>query len=231
MQAICRIDLLKRNGFIHQRIIYLILLFIFALCSSVFANASTHSINTKDFSSRILGDWIGVCEQTVDGKKTPSKCFTLKISQTGSNTFNSKISYYKKDESGNKYISCGETVIATTVYQDGTAKSEITGNGLAYLDGSFKKETHTITEKFKAVDINQLEGIGSGSMCVNGVALNMGKNGKITKSKTTWSISDDTLTIDASMNIKFSFLCFGKNSKVKTIHKARRGTDIALADK
>lgn len=200
----------------------------------VSANAdaiAAQNINPKEFSSRILGDWIGVCDQVVGEKKAPAKCFTLKVSQTGQNTYNSKIVYYQKDTGSNQLVTAGETNIVTTVYQDESAKSVITGKGLAFLDDCFKKETHSITETFKATGPNQLEGTGSGTMSVSGTTMNMGKSGKITKSKTKWSISGDILTIEANINVKFSFLCFGQINMVKTTHKAWRGTDIAIAFK
>ena len=222
----------RKIGFIYYQISIVILLSLLTLSIPLYANtAASQNINPKDFSSRIVGDWIGICEQTVSDKKTPSKCFTLKVLQSGSNSFNSKIAYFRKDESTNKYVSCGETVIATTIASDKSATSVITGDGLAFLDDTFKKETHQIVETFRATSSNQLEGTGSGTMSVKGITLNMGKKGKITKSKTTWSVAENILTIESNMQVKFSFLCFGKCNSIKTTHKAWRGTDIAMAYK
>ncbi|MHB1457627.1 MAG: hypothetical protein ACYC0V_12000, partial [Armatimonadota bacterium] len=215
MYVIPGIKLARKNCFLYYSIIYMILLFSLTISVSIAANTvASQNINPKDFSSRIVGDWIGICEQVVGEKKSPVQCFTLKVSQTDQNSFNSKISYYKKDESNNKFVSCGETVIDTTIAPDKSATSVIKGNGLALLGNSFKKETHQIVETFKAIGPNQLEGTGTGTMSVSGIALNMGKKGKVSKSKTTWSISDDLLKIENSMKVKFSFLCFGKTNSI-----------------
>lgn len=227
-----RDKVLRRVGFYHLNACNIALILILMFCLSAMADiSSAQNINPKEFSSRIVGDWIGICNESVSEKKSPPKCFTLKVSQTGTDSFSSRISYFRKDEQSKKFVACGETTIVTTIAQDKSAKSVITGNGLAFLDKSFKKETHQIVESFKAISPNELEGTGSGTMSVSGIAMNMGKKGKITKTTTTWSVSEDILTIETNMKVKFSFLCFGKSNSIKTTHKAWRGTDMTTAHK
>jgi len=181
----------------------------------------------KNFSSQIMGDWVGVRDQTADGVKVPIQYFRLNVRRTSDESFSSRISYFRYDDKASELRPCGEDDIVTDIGKDGTGASHITGTCEAYVNGSPKPAKHTIDEIFKMVGKNRLEGSGRGSVSVTGTPLGMGKNGKISKSTTVWLLSEDTLTIRQHTRAKFSFLCFGKSCEVESTYNAHRGTDLA----
>jgi hypothetical protein len=200
---------------------------IFAASTFAHAQGQSSQCNTGDFFRKILGEWIGVCEQTTDGERADDKYFHVAINKTGENGFESRFEYYRLDPKTGAPVRAGESTVVTTVGPDGLACSKITGKGSVMVYKSLKTQQHSIWEVAKPVGPSGVHSEGKGTICVSGMPLGLGKNGKVTSTKSTWTLSDGGLLIQQTLKVGFRALFVGKSFDVTANYKAKRGTDVA----
>ncbi|MCL5103080.1 MAG: hypothetical protein M1133_03045 [Armatimonadetes bacterium] len=182
--------------------------------------------DVRSFFKTIVGDWIGACEQSTDGKKAGDKYFHALITQADANTFHSQFEYYRLDEKTGSPLHIGTSTVTTTLAADGSAKNHITGKGIILVNLKPKNQQHDFTEVLKPAGMC-LQGEGSGSISVSGMPLGLGKGGKIQRATSTWSLSGGVLNISQSIKAGFRALFFTKSFNVAANYTAKRGANIA----
>lgn len=185
------------------------------------------NIGTGAFFQQIVGDWIGICDQTTDGQPADSKYFHVRITKTDDSTYVSVFRYYRLDQATGNPVQIGESKIATTVHPDGTAKSEIVGAGTILVDEKPKQQEHELVELLTATGANGMMGDISGKISVSGMPLGLGKNGSVGDGKSTWSLVDGTLSFRQSLKASFKVFFMTKSFTVVLSGSARRGSDVA----
>lgn len=180
-----------------------------------------------EFFRGIVGEWVGVCQQSTDGKAADNKYFHVVVRESGSGSFDARFEYYKADANGvlNKV---GGSNIVTTIAPSGlTATGSIAGTGEVSLDRKLRKQEHTLTESLTSRGPGSVEASGSGTFKVYGMPLGLGKLGKVRDDTSTWSLSEGTLSIKQNMSIVFRALCFSKVFKVAATYSAVRGSEVS----
>lgn len=188
--------------------------------------ASPNADTIRGFFKNLVGDWIGICEQSTDGQKADNKYFHVTIKQTDANTFNSSFEYYRLDEKTLAPLKIGTSTVTTTISPDGTANNKITGTGSVMVEKKPKDQQHELTEVLTCSVDGSLQGKGSGKISVNGLPLGTGKNGKVKQASSTWTFDNDTLKISQKLNVGFRLLLFSKSFDIAADFTAKRGTDV-----
>ena len=188
-------------------------------------DASAHTAG--GFFSTIVGEWIGTCKQTTNGERADDKYFHAVIRRTEDNTFESRFEYYRLDPETGDPLNVGQTTVTTTIAQDGSARSQMTGSGNILVDNKSRNQRHNLPETVKCAGKDCLRGTGGGTIRVSGMPLGLGKNGQIKTAQTHWLLDGPTLTIHQSLRIEFRALVFKKRFTVECNYTARPGSDLA----
>ena len=197
------------------------------LSTCAFAQAAEKTA-AQDFCNRIVGEWVGVCEQSTDGQQAENKFFHAVIRQTGPDSLESKFTYYRADPGTGAPIEIGDTTSITTISDDGTIKNDMSGSGTIIVEKKPKKESHSFLETLTMADENSLDGRLTGKISVEGLPFGVGKNGKVSEGSSAWTLDGDTLTINQTIKAGFRVLVFKKEFTIVACNKARRGSDVAV---
>jgi hypothetical protein len=198
------------------------------ITAACYAQAQTATPNsTGEFFRKAAGDWIGVCEQTTDGKKAENKYFHATIKQLSANSFRGQFEYYRIDSKTGRPLPAGQSIFMITIGPDGSAKCKITGQGSVMIDkDTAKPQKHELSETIICTS-NGLKGTGSGTVNVSGMPLGLGKSGKIKSDVSYWTLNNDVLSLTQSIKVGFRALVFNKSFQMDARYTARRGTDVA----
>lgn len=188
--------------------------------------ASAAATDAKSFFNKMVGEWVGTCRQTTDGKSADNKYFHVLVKQISPNTYTSNFDYYRVDSKTKKLLKIGSSDVTTTIGADGVARNKISGKGTMLVDFKPKQQTHQLQEVLSSSS-DGLKGQGSGTLSVSGMPLGLGKGGKIQSATSTWSLNNDTLTIHQTIKAGFRALFISKTYDVVATYVAKRGTDIA----
>lgn len=175
----------------------------------------------------IVGDWVGVCEQSTDGQQAENKYFHACIKETGPDTYTSTFSYYRSDGATATPIRIGDTTAVLTIQPDGTVKNEIEGSGFILVDKEPKQQSHKLSEVLTSTGPTSMEGKLTGKISVSGLPFGLGKNGEVSDSRSTYALKDGVLTICQTLKIGFKVLVCKKSFVIMADSTARRGSDVA----
>lgn len=183
--------------------------------------------DARSFFTSSVGDWIGTCHQSTDGKQAEDKYFHASIKQADPNTFAGQFDYYRLDAQTGKALPIGTSNITVMIAPDGSATSKITGQGTVMVDGSPKEQSHELTESLTPNGNGTLTGKGKGSISVSGMPMGVGKGGKVKEETSTWSLNNGVLTLSQSIKVGFKVLLFSKSFKMDANFVAKHGTNVA----
>lgn len=181
----------------------------------------------KGFFKSLVGEWIGTCQQSTDGQQAENKYFHGVIKQVNDTTFTSRFDYYRQDPRTGGPLPIGESNITTTIAPDGTVNNKITGKGTMMVNKQPKNQEHELNEVLSGATSACLQGTGGGSLKVYGMPLGLGKNGKISNGKSTWSLSNGVLSINQNLTASFRALFVKKSFAFAAQYTARRGSNVA----
>jgi hypothetical protein len=181
----------------------------------------------KGFFSNIVGEWIGTCQQSTDGKQADNKYFHMTKKQVDGSTFAGQLEYYRVDRKTGTPLHIGDSTVTTTVDGNGLAHSKILGKGTVLINETeSKNEQHDFQEVVSAIGGYSLQGQGSGKISVAGMPLGVGKNGKVKDSKSAWSLSNGILSIRQTLNVGFKAFFVSKSFSIAANYTAKRGSDV-----
>jgi hypothetical protein len=191
------------------------------------AQPSAPPASVASFLHSLVGEWVGTCVQSTDGKAAENKYFHAVIKQPGPDTYETVFEYYRLDPQTGAPLTVGAAIMTTKVAPDGTATNTITGSGQVLLDPKTSKpEQHDLSEVLRVSPSGGLEGTGSGTIKVSGMPLGAGKHGKVRDYHSTWSQSNGVLSLSQRLNVKFKVLFFSKSFAIIADYTARPGSDI-----
>jgi len=188
-------------------------------------NAPPDSVGS--FIHSLIGEWVGICVQSTDGKATDNKYFHAVIKQSSPDSYETVFEYYRLDPKTGATIKVGATTMATRIAADGTASNRITGKADILIDPkTLRPEQHSLSEVLRASRSGGLEGTGSGSINVSGMPLGLGKNGRVQDYHSTWSQSNGVLSMSQHLKVRFMVLLFSRRFTIIADYTARHGSDI-----
>lgn len=190
------------------------------------AQSAASQASPRSFFRSIIGEWVGTCEQSTDGKQADNKYFHAVVRQIDDSTFDSQFEYFRLDKKTGSPLRIGNSTVTTTVAADGTARNKITGKGIVLVNNEPKNQTHSLLEVLSCASAGSMQGQGSGTIKVGGMPLGLGKNGKVQSATSAWSISNGILNICQTLKIGFRALVFKKKFDVIARYTARRGSDV-----
>lgn len=202
---------------------------ILAMATSVggYSQTSAPPTNIAAFYHEMVGAWIGTVEQYTDGIKADTKYFHGVVKQTSSDTFETLFEYYRLDKETHAPVQVGVTSMTTKITPEATATNTITGKGDVFTSPKVSEsEEHLLSEVLLMSPSGGLKGKGSGKISVGDIALGKGKNGEVSDYTSTWSISNDILSITERLKITFRVLIIAKHYDIVYDFKAKRGSDI-----
>lgn len=198
------------------------------ISTTAYAQPASQPNPARDFVHSLVGEWVGVCEQSTDGKQADNKYFHATIKQSGPDTYQTAIEYYRRDEQTGAPVRVGESTMTTGLASDGTATNDITGQGQVMIDPKTSKpEQHDLSEVLTLSPSGGLQGTGSGRISVSGMAFGVGKNGKVDDYRSTWAIQDGALKISQELKVDFKVLFVRKSFVIAAQLTGSRGSDIA----
>jgi len=178
------------------------------------------------FFRSIVGEWIGVCEQSTDGEKADNKYFHFAVTQVDQRSFRSEFKYYRFDEATQSPLHIGDTTIVSTIEPDGTVRNDISGQGTILVDEKPKSAQHQLMETLSCSGESTLTGQITGKISISGLLFGLGKNGEVHDAASNWTLDNGVLTIHQSLKAGFRILFFTKNFTVVAHSTARRGSDV-----
>jgi len=189
--------------------------------------AAASPASARGFFQTLVGEWIGVCEQSTDGEQAPDKYFHLSVSRVDDKTFASSFDYYRLNGATGAPQHIGSSTATTSIGPDGAAKTRIVGKGVVSVNERDKPQRHDLTEVLTPAGSGQWQGRGSGTISVGGMPFGLGKNGKILDVQDSWSLSNGVLSISQVLKVGFRAIIFTKRFSVAANYTARRGSDLA----
>jgi len=183
--------------------------------------------DAQGFFHGLSGDWIGAVKQSTNGVRVPTKYFHASIKQTAADTYSAVFEYYRVDERTHAAVSTGVATMTNVLGRDGTVTNTIVGSGDVLVDPkTLRREDHQLFEVLRMSVPGCLEGRGSGRINVSGIALNAGKNGKVSDYTSSWALDNGVLSITERLKVTFRVFLFSKHYDIVDSFEAQRGTDI-----
>ncbi len=199
---------------------------VLAIAAVSFAQpASPSATAMQSFFRSLTGEWIGTCAQSTDGQQAENKYFHAVIKQVDANTFDTKFDYYRLDQKTGAPIKIGISGMTTTIKPDGTATNNITGSGQVMVDKKPKDQKHNMSETLTASG-GTISGQGKGKISVSGLPFGVGKNGKVDKSLSSWTMKNGALSISQKLKVGFKALFVKKGFSINADFTAKRGSDV-----
>jgi len=184
------------------------------------------SSGAVSFYQKVMGDWVGTYHHTTDGEEAEDICFRFCVKQEAPSSFTGEFSYFRQNEVTGEPIPAGTAVIKSTIQADGSIKNIISGKGTIRIDQKLKPQTYDLVETLCKSDCG-LSGDISGKVSVSDLPFGLGKNGKVNRGFSAWSLKDGVLTIEQDIKAGFKILLFSKSYSLVATTKATRGTDVA----
>jgi hypothetical protein len=220
---------MSRGTFVAQTVCVPAIALIVLMITSAVGHSQpvTESSGIESFFRRLPGDWVGTVSQSTDGKAGSPKYFHSVTKQLSPDIYESVFTYYRLDDKTGDPVLVGVSGMATKIDTAGTATNRVTGKGDILVDvNTWKPETHDLTELLRTSPTGGLVGTGGGSISVTGMPLGLGKNGKVQGYTSTWSLSNDVLSISQRFKVGFRVFLFRKSYTVMVDYTANRGSDI-----
>lgn len=211
----------------HKRVAFFALIGALGFLLTSVGASRAQSNDPGSFFKSIVGEWIGVCEQSTDGQQADNKYFHVTFKEAGPGSFVGQFNYYRVDRKTGKPLHIGDSTISTTIDSGGTVHNSIVGKGSVLINETDSKdEEHQVSEVLTPSSQGSFSGKGEGKISVFGMPLGFGKNGKVQDATSSWAMSDGVLTINQKLKAKFKALFVGKSFSITANSTAKRGTDV-----
>lgn len=210
------------------RIITLVPVFVAATVHAGSSQSSIAPTDVQSFLNGLTGQWVGTVDQSTDKEAADTKYFHALFRPLSPGTCAVIFEYYRLDKMTRAPEQIGETAMTIVVNPDGSATNTICGNGEDFIDPQTSRhEDHNLSEILRMAASGSLEGRGSGKINVSGIALDAGRNGKVSDYSSTWATEGAVFSVNEQFRATFRALIFTKHYDFVYNFRARRGSDIA----
>jgi hypothetical protein len=197
-----------------------------ALPSGLAGDAATSPTAAQQFYTRVLGDWVGTAVSRLDGADPATTYFHLLITRVDENTFREEYTFYRIHPKKGVLERSGIQSVLSTIDSGAVIHQTCRGSGTILIDFEAKNESFEASGQAHFTGPGHLEAEVKGKIAVDGMPLNLGKNGKLQKATASWSFEDDQLIGQTHVETSFRALFFAKRFRIETQLHAHRGANI-----
>jgi hypothetical protein len=197
--------------------------------SSPLAEAPTARLTAaQQFYTRVLGHWVGTTVSRLDTAEPVTGYFHLLITRVDENTFREEYTFYRIHPTTGVLERSGTQSDLTTIASDGVIHRTSRGSGTVLIDLKPKNQSFEASGEAHFTGADHLEAEAKGKIAVDGMPLNLGKNGKIPKATASWSLEKEKLIGQSHVEMKFRVLFFAKRYRIETQLRAQRGANVQI---
>jgi len=197
-----------------------------AFCAGLPGDASASLTPAQQFYTRALGDWVGTAVSRLDGADPATTYFHLLITRVDENTFREEYTFYRIHPKKGVLERSGIQSVLSTIDTGAVIHQTCRGSGTILIDCEAKNESFEASGQAHFTGPSHLEAEVKGKIAVDGMPLNLGKNGKLQKATASWSFEDDQLIGQTHVETSFRALFFVRRFRVSTQLRAQRGANI-----
>jgi hypothetical protein len=180
----------------------------------------------QQFYTRVLGDWVGTAVSRLDGAEPATTYFHLLITRVDENTFREEYTFYRIHPKTGVLERSGTQSVLSTIDSSAVIHQTCRGSGTVLIDLQDKNESFEASGQAHFTGPGHLEAEVKGKIAVDGMPLNLGKNGKLRKATATWSLEDDQLIGQTHIETSFRVFLFAKRFLIETQLRAQRGANL-----
>jgi hypothetical protein len=197
-------------------------------CAEISAPSSAHAPSAQQFYTHVLGHWVGTTVSRLNGDPPVTGYFHLVVTRVGENTFQEEYTFYRVHPKTGALERSGTQLDLSTIDSTGMVHRSCKGSGTILIDFKPKNQAFEATGEAHFSGSDRLEAEVKGKIAVDGMPLNLGKNGKLRKATASWALEDGKLVGQTHVETSFRALLFTKRYRVETELRAQRGTSVQL---
>jgi hypothetical protein len=197
-------------------------------CSGAPGDATVGIAAAQQFYTRALGDWVGSTVTRVNSTEPATGYFHLVVTRVDANTFREEYTFYRLVPKTDVMEPSGTQSYLTTIESSGVIHRTYRGSGTILIDFKPKKQSFDASGEVRFTSPNHLEAAAKGKITVDGMPLGLGKNGKLQKATSTFSLEDDKLIGEMHFEASFRVLLFSKRYRIETQLRGQRGANVQI---
>jgi hypothetical protein len=197
-------------------------------CADLPAPSSARTTPAQQFYARLLGHWVGTTVSHLDRDPPVTGYFHLLVTRIGENAFQEEYTFYRVHPKTGALERSGTQLDLSTIDSIGAIHRSCKGSGTILIDFKPKNQAFEATGEGRFTSPDRLEAEVKGKIAVDGMPLNLGKNGKLRKATASWSLEDGKLIGQTHVETSFRALLFTKRYRVETELRAQRGASVQL---
>ncbi len=194
--------------------------------ASLPGDASAPLTVAQQFYTRVLGDWVGTAVSRLDGADPATTYFHLLITRVDENTFREEYTFYRIHPKKGALERSGSQSVLSTIDSGAIIHQTCRGSGTILIDFEAKNESFEASGQAHFTGPAHLEAEVKGKIAVDGMPLNLGKNGKLRKATAAWSLEDDQLIGQTHVETSFRVFLIAKRFLIETQLRAQRGANL-----
>jgi hypothetical protein len=197
-------------------------------CAELPAVSSARATPGQQFYTRALGHWVGTTVSHLDSDPPVTGYFHLLITRVGENAFQEEYTFYRIHPKTGLLELSGTQLDLSTIDSSGAIHQCCKGSGTILIDFKPKNQAFDAAGEARFTSPDCLEAEVTGKIAVDGMPLNLGKNGKLRKATASWSLEDGKLVGETHVETSFRALLFTKRYRIETQLRAQRGANVQL---
>jgi hypothetical protein len=195
-------------------------------CAAAPADTPSPTTEAHQFYLRVLGEWVGTAVSRLSGAEPTLAYFHLVVSRMDANTFREEYTFYRIHPQTGVLAPSGTQSVLSAIGADAVIRQTCRGSGTVLIDMEPKKESFEATGEARMTSPELLQAEAQGKIAVDGLPLNLGKNGKLRKATASWSLQDDKLSGETLVETSFRSFLLVKRFRMETQLRAERGSDV-----
>jgi hypothetical protein len=195
--------------------------------SALVEDATAPLTAAQQFYTRVLGHWVGTTVSRLDTAEPVTGYFHLLITRVDENTFREEYNFYRIHPKTGVLERSGTQSDLSTIASDGVIQRTSRGSGTVLIDLKPKNQSFEASGEARFTGADHLEVEAKGKIAVDGMPLNLGKNGKL-KATASWSLEEDKLISQTHVETSFRVLFFSKRYRIETQLRAQRGANVQI---
>jgi hypothetical protein len=197
-------------------------------CAEIPGQASPRPPAAQQFYVRVLGQWVGTTTSRLDGAQPVTGYFHLVVTRVDDNTFREEYTFYRVHPKTGVLECSGTQTDLSTIEGDGVVHRTCKGSGTILIDFKPKNQAFEAAGEAHFASPEHLDAEVKGKIAVDGMPLNLGKNGKLRKATASWSIEEGKLVGQTQVETSFRALLFTRRYRIQTELRAQRGTSVQM---
>jgi hypothetical protein len=198
------------------------------LCAELPGHPSPQTPAAQQFYTHVLGQWVGTTVSRLDGAQPVTGYFHLLVTRVDDKTFREEYTFYRVHPKTGVLECSGTQTDLSTIVGDAVVHRTCKGSGTVLIDFKPKNQAFEADGEARFASPEHLDAEVKGKISVDGMPLNLGKNGKLRKATASWSIEEGKLVGQTQVETSFRAFLFTKRYRIQTELRAQRGTSVQM---